>query len=106
MGTRTSARLRGVTVAQDTGPLKGSKQSTSTRKRKTSTPAAVESEQAADTPEGVELVFAFKNGWIARVARGFTTEDVIDLALSTRRPYERAKAAGVPLPDIPGRRVR
>ena len=40
---------------------------------------------------------------MARVARGFTTEDVIDLALSTRRPYERAKAAGVPLPDIPGR---
>ena len=37
------------------------------------------------------------------MARGFTTEDVIDLALSTRRPYERAKAAGVPLPDIPGR---
>jgi hypothetical protein len=30
---------------------------------------------------------------MARVTRGFTTEDVIVLALSTRRPYERAKAA-------------
>jgi hypothetical protein len=34
---------------------------------------------------------------MARVARGFTKEDAVDLdpALSTRRPYERARATGV-----------
>jgi hypothetical protein len=48
------------------------------------------------------LPFTSKNAWLTRVARGFTKEEVVDLALRTRRPYERAKGAGVPLPDIPG----
>jgi hypothetical protein len=102
MSTRTSQRLRGVNVPQDKGPLKGKPRKESTRKRKASTPAAVASEQASDTPERAELGFTFKNAWLARVARGFTKEGVLDLALSTRRPYEGAKDAGVPLPDIPG----
>ena len=102
MSTRTSQRLRGVDVPQDKGPLKGKPRKESTRKRKASTPAAVASEQASDTPERAELGFTFKNAWLARVARGFTKEGVLDLALSTRRPYEGAKDAGVPLPDSPG----
>jgi hypothetical protein len=91
-----------VNVPQDKGPLKGKPRKATTRKRKASTPATVASEQASDTPERVELDFTFKNAWMARVAQEFTKEEVVDLALSTRRPYERAKAAGVPLPDIPG----
>ena len=59
-------------------------------------------EKHMQTPERVELDFTFTSAWLARVARGFKREEVVDLALSTRRPYERAKAAGVPLPDIPG----
>jgi hypothetical protein len=91
-----------VNVPQDKGPLKGKPRKENNRKRKASTPAAVASEQASGTPERAELDFTFKNAWLARVARGFTKEEVVDLALSTRRPYERAKDSGVPLPDIPG----
>ena len=103
MSTRKSPRLLGVSVPQDKGPLTGKPRKENTRKRKARTPAAAASEQAEATPERVELDFTFKNAWMARVAQGFTKEEVVDLALSTRRPYERAKAAGVPLPDIPGR---
>jgi hypothetical protein len=46
------------------------------------TPSAVASEQATDTPERAELDFTFKNAWMARVAQGFTKEEVVDLALS------------------------
>jgi hypothetical protein len=107
MSTRTSQRLRGVHVHRDKGPLKGKPRKATTRKRKASTPAAAAraSKLKQDTPERVELDFTFKNAWLARVARGFTKEEVVDLALSTRRPYERAKGAGVPLPDTPGARV-
>jgi hypothetical protein len=80
-----------VTAPQDRGPLKGSKRSAITRKRKARTPAAVESEQAVDTPERVELDFTSKNGWMARVARGFTKEDVVGLALSTEDRGARNK---------------
>jgi hypothetical protein len=104
MSTRTSQRLRGVNVPQDKGPLKGKPRKATTRKCKASTPAAAASEQASDTPERVELDFTSKNAWLARVARGFTKEEEVGLALSTRRPCERAKGAGVPLPDIPGGR--
>ena len=102
MSIRKSPRLRGLSVPQDKGPLKGKPRKETTRKRKARTPGAAASEQAEATPERVELDFTFKNAWMARVAQGFTKEEVVDLALSTRRPYERAKAAGVPLPDIPG----
>jgi hypothetical protein len=101
MGIRKSPRLLGASVPQDKGPLAGKPRKETTRKQKARTPAAAENEQAA-TPERVELDFAFKSAWLARVARGFKREEVVDLTLSTRRPYERAKDAGVSIPDIPG----
>jgi hypothetical protein len=66
---------------------KGKPRKETTRKRKARTPGAAASEHAEATPERVGLDFAFKNAWMARVAQGFTKEEVVDLALSTRRPY-------------------
>jgi hypothetical protein len=86
MSIRKSPRLLGVGVPQDKGPLAGKPRKETTRKRKARTPAAAANEQAA-TPERVELDFTFKSAWLARVARGFKREEVVDLALSTRRPY-------------------
>ena len=68
MSIRKSPRLRGLSVPQDKGPLKGKPRKETTRKRKARTPAAATSEQAEATPERVELDFTFKNAWMGDFA--------------------------------------
>ena len=92
-----------MTLAVDKTPLPGKAKSKRGSKRKAAPASTPDAAAAlAETPVAETLDFTFKNAWLARVTQGFSREDILDLAMSTMRPYADAKEAGVKLPTVPG----